>query len=239
MAKARGKTKKPVDKHARAEKIRQKLKFAFADRHETARAEAVAAFKETGVPDLFSDADLILDELASVRRYTLNGCPDGIPKLRPFSVSLVKRMLTSAAFFTYDAWALNVKMTDDEVLKYGDFRDEDAYLVNFCFDHGNGSVVECRREHVAQRKVLRALSDYVRTSAAYAKEIGAKKSAETWLRAFDIVLRYEPKETRIPYSGEEMDQVFAYIAEAASELYVAWMYPQLPTLEQLRKEAEA
>jgi len=239
MAKARGTTKKPADKHARAEKIRRKLKLAFADRHESARAEAVAAFKETGVPDLFSDADLVLKELVAAHRYILSGCLDGIPRLRPFTISLVKRMLTSAAFFKYDAWALKAKMTDDEVLKYGDFRDEDAYLVNFCFDRGNGSVVERRREHVAQIKVLRALSDYVRASAAYAKEIGAKKAAETWLRAFDIILHYEPEERSIPYSSEEMEQVFAYIAEAVSQLYVAWMYPQLPTLEELRKEAEA
>jgi len=227
------------DQHEKAEKIRQKLISAFTDRATTARDKAIAAFAETGAPQLFLDADLVLKELTGIHQYVLDGCLKGIPTLRPFTISLIKRMLTIPAAFQFDAWVIKEGLTDEEILAFGPFRNDDEYLANFCFAQGDGIAIECHQEHTAQRKILRALGKYVRASAVYAKEIGAAKSAEDWLRAFDIIVRYDERRGSAPYSPVAIERTFAYIAKASSELYVAWMYPQLPTLEELRKEKES
>lgn len=220
----------------RADEVRRKISEALAARHLEARAGAVEAFRETGVPELFRDADLVLKELTGIRRYILDGCKRGIPRLRPFTISLIKRMLTVRASFSYDAWLMDKGLSDEEILQQGDFRDEDAYLANFCVAKGNGMVIEARKEHVAQQKVLKSLADYVKAAACYAKELKAVKATELWIKAFGILVSYDSK-APVPYTVAKMEEVFSYVALAADETYVAWMYPQLPTLAELRKEA--
>ena len=221
----------------KAQRIREQVAAAFAKRHAAARESAVAAFEASGVPELFQDADLVLKELKDIRRYVLTGCPNGIPRLQLFTVTLIKRMLTACASFRYEAWVMKT-MADEEVMAWGDFRDEDSYLAKFCFDDGNGMLVEKGKEHVLQRKVQRALAEYVKTAAAHAKELRADKAVNLWLRAYEILILCNPKD-KAPYRLEAMEKAFGYADEAATETYVAWMSPQLPTLAQLRKEAKA
>ena len=222
----------------KAKKIREQIDAAFAKRHAAARAAAVEAFEATGVPELFQDADLVLKELEGIRQYVLSGSPNGIPRLQTFTVSLIKRMLTSCGSFQYEAWVVKENMSDEEILAFGKFRDDDAYLANFCFDGGDGKIVEKLKAHVLQRKVQVALAKYVKTAAAHAKELKAEAAVNLWLRAYEILILYNPK-AKMPYQPSDMERAFAYVDEAATETYVAWMRPQLPTLAQLRKEVKA
>lgn len=222
----------------KAQEIRKQIAAAFAKRHAATRAAAEEAFEATGVPELFQDADFVLKELEGIRRYLLSGCPDGIPRLQLFTVSLIKRMLTSCARFQYDAWVVKGDMSDEEVLSFGDFRDDDEYLANFCFDGGDGKIVEKGKSHVQQRKVQVALAQYVKTAAAYAKELKAGKAVNLWLRAYEILILHNSK-AQAPYLLADLEKAFAYVDEAATETYVAWMSLQLPTLAQLRKETKA
>lgn len=221
-----------------ADTIRQKINLAFAKRHAAARAAAVGAFEETGVPELFQDADLVVKELDGIRRYLLAGCPDGVPRPQSFTIGLIKRMLTSCAQFQYEAWVVKKGLSDETILSFGDFRDEDSYLFNFCFEGGQGTIVEKRKAHVRQRKVQKSFADYVKTAAVYAKEIKADKAVNLWLRAYEILVLYNP-EDKVPYRPEAMEKVFAYIDEASTETYVAWMCQRLPTMEQFCKETKA
>ena len=222
----------------RADEVRRKISEALAARHLEARAGAVEAFRETGVSELFRDADLVLKELDGVCQYLLAGCKDGIPRLQSFTVSLIKRMLTSCASFQYEAWVMKEGMTDEEILSFGDFRDDDDYFFNFCFEHGEGTIVEKRKADVLQRKVQVVFAKYVKIAAAYAKGLKADKAVNLWLRAYEILILYNPRD-KAPYRPEEMERAFAYIDEASTETYVAWMCPRLPTMAQLRKEAKA
>lgn len=221
----------------KAQQIREQVAVALGNRHAASRESAVAAFAATGVPELFQDADLVLKELKDIRRYVLTGCPDGIPRLQLFTVTLIKRMLTAFASFRYEAWVMKT-MTDGEVVALGDFRDDDSYLAKFCFDDGNGQLVENRKEHVLQRKVQKALAEYVKVAAAHAKELKAGKAVNLWLRAYEILILHNSK-VQAPYLLADLEKAFAYVDEAATETYVAWMSLQLPTLAQLRKETKA
>ena len=222
----------------KAQEIREQIAVAFAKRHAAARVAAVEVFEATGVPELFQDADLVLKELEGICRYVLSGCPNGIPRLQPFTASLIKRMLTSCASFQYEAWVTKGDMSDGEILSFGGFRDDDTYLANFCFDDGNGQLVENRKEHVLQRKVQKALAEYVKVAAAHAKELKAGKAVNLWLRAYEILILHNSK-AQAPYLLADLEKAFAYVDEAATETYVAWMSLQLPTLAQLRKETKA
>ena len=222
----------------KAQEIREQIAVAFAKRHAAARVAAVEVFEATGVPELFQDADLVLKELEGICRYVLSGCPNGIPRLQPFTASLIKRMLTSCASFQYEAWVTKGDMSDGEILSFGGFRDDDTYLANFCFDGGDGKIVEKRKTHALQRKVQAAFAQYVKIAAAYAKELKADKAVNLWLRAYEILILYDPK-AKVPYLASDMENAFTYIDDASTETYVAWMIPQLPTLAQFRKEANA
>lgn len=219
--------------------LRNRIKEAIKRRFDKARCSATDRFVASGVPELFENVDIVLNELAKATSYILTeNCRVGTPKIHKLTCSLIHNMLTVASAFKFEAWVFDEKMTDDEIGKFGEFRDDDDYLVNFCVDLGDdGYAFEKRHEHTAQIKLCKALAEYVKVSASFAKEIGAKKAADLWLHAFCILIRLQDKGVVAPYANEDMDKVFSYIDEAETETHVAWMYQQLPTMETLRKEA--
>lgn len=161
----------------------------------------------------------------------LDGCKQGIPRIRPYTESLIRRMLTVYAAFQYEVWAYNDKLTDEELLKLGMPTDDEESLVRYCRLSANDAVaIEKRKCHTAQQKVIKAFFNYVKASATFAKEIKSEKGVDRWVRAFAIVVRYDKDAEQPPYTTAAMDEVFSLISQANDETYVTWMIPELPTL---------
>ena len=223
-----------------AKAIREAAEELVAKRLTQVRNESLAAFRKSGVPELFEDAPLVIKELEGIVRYVLDGCKSGIPRLRSYSEILVKRMLSTYACFRYDPWVYNDRLTDAELIALGMPKDDDESVARYCVHRDDDTIVLERRScYTAQRRLLKAFSDYVRTSAAFAAEIKSEKGVDRWVRAFGIVVRYDAKADAPPYSIQDLENIFAFINQATDETYVTWMTPQLPTLAELREERKA